>query len=118
MEATPEPVAEAPAVEATPEPAAEAPAADDLKKVEGIGPKISDLLNAADIFTFAQLGATSEERLKEILTAAGGIYASKDCSTWAKQSEMAAAGKWDELKKWQDELDGGKVVAPKAPEDK
>lgn len=116
VEATPEPVAEAPAVEATPEPAAEAPAADDLKKVEGIGPKISDLLNVAGIHTYAQLGATSEDRLKEILTEAGGIYASKDCSTWAKQSEMAAAGEWEKLKAWQDELDGGKVVTPKAPE--
>ena len=111
-----ESVSGAPAVEATPEPAAEAPAADDLKKVEGIGPKISDLLNVAGIHTYAQLGATSEDRLKEILTEAGGIYASKDCSTWAKQSEMAAAGEWDKLKAWQDELDGGKVVAPKTPE--
>jgi hypothetical protein len=29
-------------------------------------------------------------------------------ATWPKQAEMAAAGKWDELKAWQDELDGGK----------
>jgi len=28
--------------------------------------------------------------------------------TWPKQAEMAAEGKWDELKVWQDELDGGK----------
>jgi len=31
--------------------------------------------------------------------------------TWPKQAEMAAAGKWDELKKWQDELDWGKPAA-------
>ena len=30
--------------------------------------------------------------------------------TWPAQAEMAAAGEWDKLKAWQDELDGGKVV--------
>ncbi|MEJ6796117.1 MAG: 50S ribosomal protein L21, partial [Flavobacteriales bacterium] len=29
--------------------------------------------------------------------------------TWPAQAKMAAEGKWDELKKWQDELDGGKA---------
>lgn len=122
----PEPVAEeTPAAEpvveevAAPEPVAEeAPAAaDDLKKVEGIGPKIEELLNKAGISTYAQLGAASEDQLKGILTEAGGIYASKDPSTWAKQSQMADAGEWDALKVWQDELDGGKVVAPKSGEE-
>ncbi len=28
--------------------------------------------------------------------------------TWPEQAKMAAEGKWDELKKWQDELNGGK----------
>jgi len=28
--------------------------------------------------------------------------------TWPKQSKMAADGAWEQLKKWQDELDGGK----------
>jgi large subunit ribosomal protein L17 len=83
-------------------------AADDLKIVEGIGPKIAEILVAKGIVTFAQLAATSEETLKEILTEAGGVYASKDPSTWAKQAEMAANGQWDELKAWQDELNGGK----------
>ncbi len=82
--------------------------ADDLKIVEGIGPKIAELLIAKGIITFVQLGATSQETLSEILTEAGGIYASKDSSTWAKQAQLAAEGKFDELKVWQDELNGGK----------
>ena len=107
------PVAEeAPATEEAP---AEEPAAkDDLKKIEGIGPKIEELLHNAGILTYAQLGDASTERLKEILTEAGGTYATKDCSTWAQQSQMAAAGEWDKLKAWQDELDGGKVATPDA----
>jgi large subunit ribosomal protein L27 len=84
------------------------PKADDLTKVEGIGPKIAEIFQAAGIGTFAELAAASVERLKEILEAAGSRYASHNPGTWPKQAEMAAAGKWDELKTWQDELDGGK----------
>ncbi len=85
-----------------------APAKDDLKKVEGIGPKIAELLNNAGINTFSQLGATEVDRIKEILAEAGSRYAAHNPGTWPKQAQMAADGKWDELEKWQDELDGGK----------
>lgn len=102
------------AKKAAPAPAA-APAAevkaDDLTKVEGIGPKIAGLLNDAGINTFADLGAASQKQLQAILTAAGSRYAAHNPSTWAQQAQMAADGKWDELKVWQDELDGGKVVS-------
>lgn len=82
--------------------------ADDLSKVEGIGPKINELFQGAGINTFAQLAATPVEQLKQILTDAGSNFASHDPGTWPKQAELAAAGKWDELKAWQDELMGGK----------
>lgn len=81
---------------------------DDLTKVEGIGPKIAELFNNAGIATFAQLADTSVERMQEILDAAGSRFAVHNPSTWAKQAELARDGKWDELKAWQDELDGGK----------
>lgn len=81
---------------------------DDLRKVEGIGPKIAELFKAAGIATFGQLAATSADRLKEILAEAGSNFASHDPTTWPKQAELAAAGKWDELKAWQDELSGGR----------
>jgi len=35
-------------------------------------------------------------------------YKMHDPTTWPKQAKLAADGKWDELKKLQDELDGGK----------
>ncbi|MCF6349754.1 MAG: 50S ribosomal protein L21 [Flavobacteriaceae bacterium] len=81
--------------------------ADDLKKVEGIGPKIAEIFNDAGIVTFADLAATEVVKLKEILVAAGSRYASKIPDSWPKQAKMAATGKWDELKKWQDEIKGG-----------
>ena len=86
----------------------EAGSEDDLKKIEGIGPKIEQLLKDASIKTYAALSTTDPDKIREILLAAGSRYKMHDPATWPKQSEMAAAGKWDELKKWQDELDGGK----------
>lgn len=82
---------------------------DDLKIVEGIGPKIEELLHNAGIKTWNELAGTSVERLKEILDAAGPSYQIHDPGTWAQQAGLADQGKWDELKKWQDELDAGKA---------
>jgi large subunit ribosomal protein L21 len=82
---------------------------DDLEIVEGIGPKIAGLLRAGGITTFAALSAAPVDKVKEILHNAGGTFATHDPSTWGEQAKMADAGKWDELKKWQDELNGGKA---------
>ena len=80
---------------------------DDLKKIEGIGPKIAGIFNDAGITTFVQLAETSVEKLQEILAAAGSRYASKKPGSWPKQAKMAAEGKWDALKEWQDAHDHG-----------
>jgi len=84
---------------------------DNLTKVEGIGPKIAELLTNNGIATFAALGAAKAEDVKAILTNAGGRFSMHDPTTWPMQAQMAADGKWDELKKWQDASDGGKPVA-------
>ena len=78
---------------------------DDLKKVEGIGPKIASTLNEAGIMTFQELANTSAEKISEIIA---GVRGNHITTTWPKQAQMAADGKWDELKVWQDEMDGGK----------
>jgi len=80
----------------------------DLKAVEGIGPKIEGILNAAGITTWSGLAATSVEKLKSILAAAGDRYKLADPGTWPKQADFAAKGQWDELEEYQDFLDGGK----------
>lgn len=82
---------------------------DDLKKIEGIGPKIEEHLNNGGISTFAELAMASFEQLKEILDNAGPRYRMHDPSTWPQQATLAAAGKWDELKVLQDSLNGGRV---------
>jgi len=84
---------------------------DDLKKIEGIGPKISEILNNAGIYTFSNLSQTPVDRLKGILAAAGNRYKIHNPSTWPKQAGLAATGAWEELKTLQDRLDGGRDVA-------
>jgi len=93
--------------EAKAEPKKEANA-DDLTKIEGIGPKMAGVFTDAGVATFAALASKSAEELRAILDAAEGNFAAHDPGTWPEQAQMAADGKWDELKKWQDELDGGK----------
>ena len=82
---------------------------DDLKLIEGVGPEIADLLINAGIVTFADLAATSAEKVSEILSAAGSNFASHNPATWADQATLARDGKWDELKELQDKLNGGKA---------
>lgn len=86
------------------------PKADDLKVVEGIGPKIEGLLKSDGIKTWNDLASASIERLQGILNAAGSRYQMHNPTTWPQQAGLAAQGKWDELDKLQDELDGGRVV--------
>ncbi len=82
---------------------------DDLKIVEGIGPKIEELMHHAGIKTWKQLSEASFDQLKGILDAAGPSFQIHDPGTWAKQAGLADQGKWEELKKWQDEMDAGKA---------
>jgi small subunit ribosomal protein S2 len=81
--------------------------ADDLTKVEGIGPKAAEALVAAGIATYADLSKGDAEKIKEILNDASSRMAHLDPTSWPKQAKMAAEGKWDELKEWQDNAKGG-----------
>lgn len=81
---------------------------DDLKVIEGIGPKISGILQAAGIATFAQLAQTDASRLRAILDEAGLRLA--DPTTWPEQASLAAKGDWEGLKALQSQLKGGRRV--------
>jgi large subunit ribosomal protein L21 len=80
--------------------------ADDLKKIEGVGPKIASTLAEAGLATFADIAKSTPEAISEIIADVRGNHVT---DTWPAQAKLAAEGKWDELKKWQDELDGGKA---------
>ena len=81
---------------------------DDLKRIEGIGPKIAGLFNDAGILTFKDLAKAKKTHLKEILLASGPRFRMADPTTWQEQAKLAAKGKWDELDVLQKELKGGK----------
>lgn len=85
-----------------------APAADDLKKIEGIGPKIEKLFHDAGITTFDGLAKAKKKTLTDILASAGPRFKMHDPATWMQQAKLAAKGEWDKLAKLQDELKGGK----------
>jgi len=83
---------------------------DDLKKIEGIGPKIEQLLNGGGIYSFSTLSVSPDSLLKTILQGGGERFKMHNPQTWPQQAQLAAEGRWEELKVLQDELDGGKVV--------
>ena len=81
--------------------------ANDLTIVEGIGPKINELFHNAGIKTFMQLAAASVPQMRKILDDGGSRFRIANPGTWAQQATLAAANKWAELKKLQDDLSGG-----------
>ncbi len=81
---------------------------DDLTKLEGIGPKIAEIINQSGITTYAELAKSTAAHLQDLLNAAGSRYKMHDPTTWPKQAALAAKGDWTKLQKLQDELKGGK----------
>jgi len=79
---------------------------DDLAKLEGIGPKIDQLLKAAGIYTFKQLAAADVGRLQTLVKEADLAFA--DPTTWPQQAKLAAAGDWPALEALQAQLKGGR----------
>ncbi len=78
--------------------------ADELIKIEGINKKVEALLTKENIKTFKDLGKCTIKKLQLILDGAGSKFSVYNPATWPKQAKLAAAGKWEELSKWQEEL--------------
>jgi len=82
---------------------------DDLKIVEGIGPKISEMFQNAGIATWKALSETSVADCQKVLDTGGDRYKVHDPASWPLQAKMAYQGKWADLVKWQDEHDHGRL---------
>jgi cell division initiation protein len=80
-----------------------------LELIEGIGPKIKELLNKAHIVSFRDLANTPLYRLRDILDAGGPHYASHDPSSWIEQAELANKGEWEKFEELKDFLVAGRV---------
>lgn len=81
---------------------------DDLEVIEGIGPKVAKALNAAQIFSFAQVADMAPEALRKVLDAAGDQFKMLPTDTWPKQAAMARDGKTVELEAYKKHLDNGR----------
>ncbi len=84
-----------------------ASAPDKLELIEGIGPTIAGVLEAAGIRTFAQLADADPNQVRDVLQEAG-VGNLADPTSWAAQAALAADGKFDELAALQNELKGGR----------
>lgn len=80
----------------------------DLKIIKGIGSKIEKLYHQAGITTWRALSETSTEKSQAILDNGNENFSMHNPETWSGQAKLAYEGKWQELKNWQDDLDGGK----------
>jgi len=81
---------------------------DDLRKIEGIGPKIQELLNKADIYSFKELSKSTRDLIKKLLNEAGPQFRMHEPESWPHQAKLAAKGEWDELEKYQEFLIAGR----------
>jgi predicted flap endonuclease-1-like 5' DNA nuclease len=80
---------------------------DDLSQIEGIGPQIRNLLEKNKIKTFDALAKAKVAELRLILEKGGERFQLHNPSSWPKQAKLAKAGKWEDLEKLQEKLDGG-----------
>ncbi len=77
---------------------------DDLKVLEGVGPKLAEILTDAGFSTYASIADASADQLAEALEAAGSRYKMHDPTAWPQQAKLADEGKFDELKQLQEDL--------------
>ena len=78
----------------------------DFRILEGIGPKVTAILHDNGIVAFRDLAAKSADELKALMTANRQFLVNP--TTWARQAQLAADGKMDELEALKAELYKGK----------
>ena len=81
--------------------------ADDLTILEGIGPKIEDLLRANGIDSFVKVACLGVDDLLAILERGGPSFSLTNPESWAPQALLASENRWAELKQLQREMIGG-----------
>jgi len=80
---------------------------DDLTLIEGIGPKIKELLYSNNIKSFEKLSRTNTLYLQNMLDEAGNSFNMANPKTWPEQARLAYESRWEELDEYQNELYGG-----------
>jgi predicted flap endonuclease-1-like 5' DNA nuclease len=80
---------------------------DDLIVIEGIGPKIAELLKTNGIDTFAKLARADVAAIRAVLEQGGARFKLANPDSWPQQAELCARNDWEGLKALQDKLTAG-----------
>ena len=83
-------------------------AQDNFQIIEGVGPKVNEVLINAGYRSWSDLAAADADDLRRHLDAAGKKFALSDPTSWPHQAKLAAAGDWDELIRYQKFTDAGR----------
>jgi predicted flap endonuclease-1-like 5' DNA nuclease len=81
---------------------------DDLEIVEGIGPKIAQLLRQHGVTTFVQLATASPAEIAAILERGGPNFRIANPGSWPEQAGHCVRNDWTGLKQLQDRLTAGR----------
>jgi predicted flap endonuclease-1-like 5' DNA nuclease len=82
---------------------------DNLQIIEGVGPKMEEVLNKNGINSWKALADKTPDQLRTMLDSEGGKYKIIDPTTWSDQAQLAVGGNWEELIEMQKSLDTGKT---------
>lgn len=82
---------------------------DNLQVIEGIGPKMEELLKKNGILTLTDLASKNADYLRSLLDKEGNKYSMIDPTTWSGQALLARDGRWDDLIDMQKKLDTGRT---------
>jgi len=83
---------------------------DNLQVVEGIGPKMNEVLKKHGVHTWAELGSSNFTQLRGILDKENPKrYRIIDPTTWPSQAKLANDGEWEKLIAMQKQLDTGRA---------
>lgn len=79
-----------------------------LQIIEGIGPKMQEVLNDNGIYSFGEISAKTPVELRAILDKYGDKYRIIDPNTWPQQARLANDKDWKALIQLQKSLDTGR----------
>ncbi len=83
---------------------------EDLKVIEGIGPKVENILKANHIYSYVDLATTPVSALLSLLEENPEIGQFHEPQSWPQQSLLAAQGRWVDLEALKADLHGGKII--------
>ncbi len=81
----------------------------DLKVIDGIGPKMEEVLNGLGYKSYSDLAKAKADNLSKKLVEINGRYKIYDPKLWIAQAKLAAAGKWDKLNDYIADIKKGNV---------